>query len=204
MATNNATRITDDVIPSHGNWKRSGSRKTKFLAESIHNPPILPGGQRTLRNFTKLLSVEMKYPVITSRYLRRGQGLQGVQTTGAISKFTRIGRLEFEDRGRTLSLVAALPPPADERTAMRAMFSVSKGAFRHGETTEAQRYLRICERRLATPVLDFNRAYNPYWRTIAYYSCQNYRWEQHASRNQGRRNGIRFHEMSVKSQGFGL
>ncbi len=144
-------------------------QKDKFFQEHADSP-LLPEDREDFHGLN-YYPVDMQYRVIATLVPEPHPGVFRVQTTtGDHKEYTRIGRLNFEINGQSLSLVAFMPP-ADEPLHGNRIFVPFRDKTSGKETYGAGRYLDLNKRPGEQYVLDFNRAYNPFCAYSPYYSC---------------------------------
>ena len=144
-------------------------QKDKFLLEHEQSPLLAEDKE----HFTgaRYFPIDPTYRVIATLVGEARPGIFRVQTTtGDFKEYTRVGRLQFEIDGQSLSLVAFMPP-ADEPLHGNRLFVPFRDKTSGKDTYGAGRYLDLNKRPGDTYVVDFNRAYNPYCAYSPYYSC---------------------------------
>jgi uncharacterized protein (DUF1684 family) len=144
-------------------------QKDKFLVEHEQSP--LLGEDKEHFTGAHYFPIDTKYRVIATLVPEARPGVFRVQTTtGDFKEYERVGRLEFELDGQSLSLVAFMPP-SDEPLHGNRLFVPFRDKTSGKDTYGAGRYLDLSKRPGDTYVVDFNRAYNPYCAYSPYYSC---------------------------------
>jgi len=164
--THVASNAADDAARQIEAFRR---QKDKFFREAAESP-ILPEHKEHFHG-ANYYPVDGRFRVVARLVPEAHPGTFRVQTTtGDYREYTRLGRLEFELDGQTLSLTAFMPP-ADEPMHGNRIFVPFKDKTSGKETYGAGRYIDLNKRAGDEYTLDFNRAYNPFCAYSPYYSC---------------------------------